>query len=217
MVLMTGKRFQLDIQRFAEGDPPAPPATPPATPPDDPKVFTQEYVSALRGEAAGYRTELKAERQTVAKLKAHFGLKETDTPDWDALLKSQKETTDKALADALGKGKALILKAEAKSIAADLGIVDADDALKLADLSKVTVDDDGKVDGVKEALEALLTAKPWLKKQGSGGAGGGNNPGDQNKSENPWKKETFNLTKQAEIFKKDPALAERLRSEAKGK
>jgi hypothetical protein len=31
---------------------------------------------------------------------------------------------------------------------------------------------------------------------------------------NPWKKETFNLTAQGQIFRRDPALAERLKAEA---
>ena len=31
---------------------------------------------------------------------------------------------------------------------------------------------------------------------------------------NPWKKETFNLTEQGQIYKRDPALAERLAKEA---
>lgn len=37
-----------------------------------------------------------------------------------------------------------------------------DDALKLADLSAARVDDEGSVTGVKEALEALIKAKPYL-------------------------------------------------------
>ena len=50
------------------------------------------------------------------------------------------------------------------------------DAASMADLSKAQVADDGKVTGVKEALEVLLTAKPYLKGQGSNSAGGGTNP-----------------------------------------
>lgn len=44
---------------------------------------------------------------------------------------------------------------------------------------------------------------------GSKGGGGGNYSGP-----NPFKKETMNLTKQAELFKTSPALAERLKKEA---
>lgn len=39
-----------------------------------------------------------------------------------------------------------------------------DDALKLADLSAVKVDEDGKVKGVKEAVQALVESRPYLVK-----------------------------------------------------
>lgn len=40
-----------------------------------------------------------------------------------------------------------------------------DDALKLADLSAVKVNEDGKVEGVEEAVKALVENKPFLLKQ----------------------------------------------------
>ena len=40
-----------------------------------------------------------------------------------------------------------------------------DDALKLADLSAVKVNEDGKVEGVEEAVKALVENKPFLVKQ----------------------------------------------------
>lgn len=57
-----------------------------------------------------------------------------------------------------------LIRAEVKSVAADLGVVDADAAYSLMNRDGVTVNDDGDVAGVKEALEALLTSKPYLKK-----------------------------------------------------
>ena len=44
---------------------------------------------------------------------------------------------------------------------------------------------------------------------------GTNPPGSDGGEINPWKRETFNLTKQAQIFKDNPALAQRLIAEAK--
>ena len=43
--------------------------------------------------------------------------------------------------------------------------------------------------------------------------GGGSNPPPGGGAENPWKRETFNLTKQAQILKENPALAQKLMSE----
>lgn len=57
-----------------------------------------------------------------------------------------------------------LIRAEVKSIAADLDIVDADAAYALMARDNVAVDDKGDVQGVKAALESLLTSKPYLKK-----------------------------------------------------
>lgn len=50
-------------------------------------------------------------------------------------------------------------------------------ALKLADLSNVTIDDDGKVSGLDAALKALATAEPWMVDSGEGS--GDNNDGSR--------------------------------------
>lgn len=39
-------------------------------------------------------------------------------------------------------------------------------------------------------------------------------PRKKNEIVNPWRLETFNLTKQAEIYREDPELAEKLKAEA---
>ena len=66
-----------------------------------------------------------------------------------------------------------------------------DRALKLVDLSKVEIDADGRVTGLKDALKALATSDPYLIKQevkqeekqtppgtapGNNGTSGGNKP-----------------------------------------
>lgn len=77
------------------------------------------------------------------------------------------------------------LRADVKVLASELGFADFEDALALADFSKVKRTDKGDLEGVKEALEDLLKKKPHLGKQkpGSGAfgasvggaAGGGGN------------------------------------------
>jgi ABC-type lipoprotein release transport system permease subunit len=68
-----------------------------------------------------------------------------------------------------------LVKAEIKMISTSLGIVDPDAAYKLMDTSGLKIEDSGEVKGVKEALEALLKTKPYLKKTGTV-IGGGSNP-----------------------------------------
>ncbi len=58
-----------------------------------------------------------------------------------------------------------LISAEVRAVSADLNIIDIDAAFALMDKSGVKVGDDGSVTGVKEALEALATARPWLVKQ----------------------------------------------------
>lgn len=57
-----------------------------------------------------------------------------------------------------------LIKAEFKVFAKELGVRKEaiDDAFVLADLSTVEVDEDGNVKGVKEAIETLKKAKPYL-------------------------------------------------------
>lgn len=49
-------------------------------------------------------------------------------------------------------------------LTSDVDWVDAEAALRLVDLSEVEIKDDGTVKGLKEALEALAKAKPYLVK-----------------------------------------------------
>ena len=69
---------------------------------------------------------------------------------------------------------------------------------------------------VLQLLEDMKQSKEYahLFAGGKPGAGSNTNFFRDGQIENPWKTETRNLTKQAEILKADPALAKRLRAEA---
>lgn len=89
-----------------------------------------------------------------------------------------------------------LLNAEVKVLANELGFADWEDARALADLSQVKENDNGELEGVKEALEALAKKKPHLlkSKQGGGRIGAdisGGSPGDKNKR----REEIINLAK----------------------
>lgn len=68
-----------------------------------------------------------------------------------------------------------LISAEVKAIGSELHLIDIDAAFALMDRSGISVGEDGAVTGVKEALEALAQAKPWLVKSsapaGTGRAG----------------------------------------------
>lgn len=184
-----------------------------------PRTFSEDYVRALRTESAGYRTKLKGGEDQLAAIRKALGVPEgQEIGDWAKFFQEREDAHKKAIADAQEAGRRLMVRAEVTAQAAALGIVDADAAFALADLSKVQVAEDGKVSGVKETLEALLTAKPYLKKAATGaGIGAGTNPGEPNQTPNPWAKETFNLTEQAKLLRDNPALAESMRKAAKAK
>ena len=83
----------------------------------------------------------------------------------------------------------------------------------LLDTTKVTLVGEDLY-GIEEQIAALKKTDPYL----FGGDLAGGTPGGHTappKVDNPWKRETWNLTKQGEITKKDPDLAAKLRAQAK--
>jgi hypothetical protein len=196
-------RHMLDLQMFAEGDPPQdPPADPPADPDKRTVTMTQAELDALIGREKGRATkkfadydDLKAERDRLkAEDEARKAAELTETERLQAQnaeaerkVTEATEARDKALAAANSR----VIKAEFRLLAKEAGIRgDAlDDAFKLADLSDVKVDEDGNVEGVADVITALKAAKPYLaevKKEPrdiGGGSGGGEPKPDKTKEQ----------------------------------
>lgn len=129
---------------FGDGDvagetPPAKPATP--------EMFTKEYVHELRTESASNRVaRQEAERKLTAAEEA----------------KTLAETSaNEKITAATTAANERILRAELKASALKAGMVDLD-GLKLADLSKVKLNDAGEVEGAETLMEELKKAKPYL-------------------------------------------------------
>lgn len=123
------------------------------------------------------------------------------------------------------ENKAATLKAESDMKALKLSTAiklaigdtaqDVELVANLVDTSKLILSDDGKVTGLDEQIKVLKTEKSFLfkpdgdpkykyePKQGGGAP-----------KNNPFSQEHFNLTKQAELFTKDPVKAKQLASEA---
>ncbi|WP_440961263.1 scaffolding protein [Paenibacillus nitricinens] len=176
-------RYPLNLQLFAEED----------TEPD--KTFTQADLDRVVAERLArdrkgredyddIKTKLTALEQAEAEREA-AKLSDTERLEAEkaaalAAAESAKAERDRALTTANQR----LINAEFKSLAREAN-VPADRlvaALKLADLSAVTVDDDGNAVGVKEAVDALILAEPYLANTAGGGSrqiGGDTNGGSR--------------------------------------
>jgi hypothetical protein len=140
-------------------DPTTPPppvtTTPPAT---DPKTFSAEYVHELREENKTWRQ--KAQGHETA---AQTAKREADEAKLaaEAKIAEAKEAADAKIAEANSAAQQRIIHAELKAVAAKAGMVDLD-GLKLLDLTAVTINDAGEVEGADALIEAAKKAKPYL-------------------------------------------------------
>lgn len=125
----------------------------------------QDIASAIL--AAVEAATSKKEKTVVRSMAEQYNLtdEEAQTALNEAKAKKAKQIPPETQAqvDALlsAAGDRLIA-AEVKSLGVTMGLVDADAALLLMNREAVKVGADGKITGVKEALEALRTAKAYL-------------------------------------------------------
>ena len=161
----------------------------------------------LKSQLATATETIKERDKQIEKLKEVDGekLKEEITK----LQKLNKEAEKKYLDDL----KELKLN-NAIKLAIHDKVFNEDMAAGLFDKSKLILADDGKVIGIDEQLEGIKKDNAFLFKTGeiknnynpSAGAGANAN--------NPFAKETFNLTEQGKLFKENPEQARVLASEA---
>lgn len=135
---------------------------------------------AVANGATPTAAELVAElERTKAALKAANSEAQQRRLKLDAIEKADKEREEKELSEAQkatkrvqeaedaykaleAKHRTSAINSAVKVAAMAAGFADADDAVKLADLSAVQVGDDEVVVGAKEAVAKLATAKPHL-------------------------------------------------------
>lgn len=195
----------LDIQFFAEGGEPTPvepteptepqPAEPTPTEPQE-KLLTQaEFEEALKKRLERERKkyadydEIKTKATEYEKALEEKRLAELSEKERAEELAKKYEAEKQELASQL---EALRTQAQQERIrnefikvATSANIAYIDDALALADLSAVTIDEDGKVVGVDDVVKTLVENKPYLvaKKQaqpiGTATNGGGNAQADR--------------------------------------
>lgn len=191
-------RYPINLQLFAEGDAdPDPNPTPDPTPD---KTFTQADLDRIvadrlardrkgREDYDDIKTKLTALEQAEAdRAKAEMTAAERLEAEKAEALKKAQEAEDRSTARETAANQRII-NAEFKSLAREAN-VPADRlaaALKLADLSAVTVDDEGNAVGVKEAVEALVSAHVYLVEKTQpkplGGRSGGEDVPDKTKEQ----------------------------------
>ena len=134
------------------------------------KTFSPEYVHELREEnktwrqrAQGHETARKAAEESAAKLREEA----------DARIEKADEEANSKIESARKSADEWIVRAELAIAAVKAGMVDLD-GLKLADLSKVTLEADGTVKGADELMAQLKKEKPYLfgTANGAGGTSG---------------------------------------------
>lgn len=145
----------------------------------EPKLFSEDYVKTIREEAKENRLARKAaeeERDNLAlKFKDVIGLKPED-PLKDESITLYKENLTKNMNAALEKANERLLQAEIKSLDGyDVKLVS-----RLLDRSKVMIEEDGTIKGLKEAITALEEEFPQIRK---GTQTGGANPPPNNATE----------------------------------
>lgn len=159
------------------------------------KTFSEDYVKTVREEAKENRIARKAAEQEVIAIKAKFksliGLKDTDDLNDDALTKYQSRQAEQ-LTVAMQKSNARLIQAEIKSLNGyDTKLVD-----RLLDKSKIKIDDDGNITGLKEAVEALAVEFPQIK-VAQATQGGVNPPPGNNKTELEQTQEAYTIALKA--------------------
>lgn len=137
-------------------NPPSPPPSPPNPPAQAPTVAElQARITELNGEAAHYRVTARTAKEELAEaqtaLTAAQGQSETARTEAQARVEATQKVADKF------KGAAI--SAELKAAAVAAGIIDLD-LIDMIPKASLTIDDEGRVTGVQEAVAAYKVAKP---------------------------------------------------------
>lgn len=164
-------RKPINLQLFAEPTPgtnptpsPAPAvpaAAPAATPTASPEQIAASIITAIEGR------NKRTEGGIVKSYAEQYGMSEAEIASILEAEKVKRATQltpqqQQAVEAQLAKANERLTSAEIKSLGASMGLIDAEAAALMLDKSKIKVKDDGTVEGVKEALETLKKAKPYL-------------------------------------------------------
>jgi len=153
-------------------------------PPAGERTFTQDELNAIVSDRLRREKERYADYDDLKAAKAR--LDEIDQERLTELEKVQKRADDAEKERDLARQRAqdTAIRAALAMEAAKAGALHPEDAFQLADLSSVSIDDDGKVTGAAEAVAELVAGNRLvLKGRGAvdldAGAGSGDRSGDR--------------------------------------
>lgn len=164
----------------------------------DNQTFSADYVKELRQEAANYRTKLRDLEAKQAELDQQRTNQEAErlaqAQKWQELAElrtKELETLRTAHTEQQKQINAQRIRSAFTAEAAKRGnIVDIEAAFQLANIGGIEVTEEGKVTGVIQVIDALITDKPFLVANGKmpapsldAGAGGGVRPGGKTLSD----------------------------------
>lgn len=151
-----------NIENTKPNPPKDPPQDPPADPPADPGKIPYDRFKKVNDENRGLKEQIaQIEKDKEAAKKAEL---ESQGKWQEAAESADKRATEaeKKAADLekthLNKMREYEIGLEAKA----QGINDIKDAVQLIDQNDITVNDDGSLSGIKEAVEKLKNDKPYL-------------------------------------------------------
>lgn len=155
---------------------------------DGERTFTQQEIDAIVADRLARERQKYADygdlQQKAAKLA------ELEEAQKSELQKAQEAETKARLEaqKAMEKANHRLVQAEFISVASRYGVAHPEDAFSLADRSLVQVDDDGRIDGVEQAVKTLveagrlpMTGRPQAANL-NGGAGNHERPADKAKA-----------------------------------
>lgn len=184
---------------------------------DDGKIDVDSVMSEINAEFPKNAVPKTAFNSVNEQLKtANTTIKELeksnkDNEDLQIKIKDYETEIENLKADSLLKAKEYALKEKLSKI----GVMDADYLIyKHGGIDKFNFDDKGVPIGVEEAVSGYKDSMPYIfgadiKKVVYRPIRGGND-----NFENPFAEETFNMTKQGELFKENPAQAKELAAQA---
>jgi multidrug efflux pump subunit AcrA (membrane-fusion protein) len=147
-------------------------STPPSaqpTEPAEPKTFDETYVKSLRDEAAKHRKELRSAQKQLKDLQtAQEAARAAELEaqgQWKELAEQNAQRTAQLEAQLAEQESKLNIERRntmAVSIATALGAIDPTDANFTSAVSEIDISADDAQGQIKEALEALKEARPYL-------------------------------------------------------
>lgn len=130
--------------------------------------WAKDHIKELRSEAASWRTKLREEQQKR---------EEENMTEVEKQIDSVRKETEHAVWQ---KAQEQMIRVAARSKLVEEGIVNPNDrTLRLLDFENVSVEGEGKISGLEEAIENLKADYPTLKKNSTNPDLGNRQPTEQ--------------------------------------